>query len=184
MSEKLQHHEGHHEKLDLSEELKRNLERLHDTPEAEKSPEDVARLAHKAAEHAVSGHETTVGEDEAAPSQQYHFGQYKLLRKDAYAQSLKRIRSHLNAPERAFSKVVHQPVVDKTSEGLAKTVARPSGLLGAGLVAFLGSSILIYMAKHYGFRYNFTTFFLLLTVGFAAGIIFELSVRLLKKFRR
>jgi hypothetical protein len=183
MSEKLSYHEGHHEKLDLSAETKRNLERLNELAETAEKPLDAVELQHHAEQAAVSAKEITVGEQESAPGQQYQFGQYKLLRADAYGQVLQRIRKHLNPPEKALSKFTHQPVVDAVSNGLAKTVARPSGILGAGVIALIGSSALIYMARHYGFSYNYFVFFILLAIGFAVGVVAEFLVRFVAKVR-
>jgi ABC-type uncharacterized transport system permease subunit len=47
-------------------------------------------------------------------------------------------------------------------------------------LALVGSSYLLYAAKHYGYRYNFFAFFLLFIIGFAAGILLEAIIRLLR----
>lgn len=91
---------------------------------------------------------------------------------------LQHIRRQLSAPQRALSQVIHQPVVRVVSEAAAKTVSRPSGLLGGGLVAFLGTSGYLYMAQHMGFRYNYTVFLALFIGGFLLGLFLEYIVYL------
>jgi hypothetical protein len=98
------------------------------------------------------------------------------LRQVALRRELKNIRRKLRAPQKVLSNVIHQPVIRAVSESASKTVSRPSGLLGGGLVAFMGTSGYLYMAKHYGFRYNYMVFLLLLAGGFALGLILEFLV--------
>jgi hypothetical protein len=92
---------------------------------------------------------------------------------------LQAIRRKLPAPQRALSKLVHQPGVRVASEAAGKTVSRPSGLLGGGLVALLGTSGYLYLAKHIGFTYNYGVFLILFAGGFALGLGIELLVHLL-----
>ena len=56
----------------------------------------------------------------------------------------------------------------------AQTIARPSGLLGGSIAAFAGSLTLYFLAKQYGFRYNYLMMFMLFVGGFAIGGIVEL----------
>jgi len=89
---------------------------------------------------------------------------------------LKQIQRKLPSGQRALSKVIHQPVIRAVSETASKSVSRPSGLLGGGLVAFIGSSSYLWLASHVGFTYNYLVFLLLFVVGFAVGLVLELVV--------
>lgn len=91
---------------------------------------------------------------------------------------LTHIRRKLSAPQRALSKLIHQPAIRAVSETAGKTVSRPSGLLGGSLVAFLGTTSYLYVAKHYGYKYNYLLFFILFFGGFVIGLILELLVHL------
>lgn len=97
---------------------------------------------------------------------------------------LKSIQRKLPAPQRALSKVIHQPVVRAVSEGASKTVTRPSGLLGGGITAFAGTSAYLYIANHMGYEYNYGVFLVLFAGGFALGLILELSVHFLFSSKR
>ena len=98
-----------------------------------------------------------------------------------YKRTLQSVRKDLSAPDRVLSSLIHNPVVDALSAAAEKTVARPSGLLAGSLTAFVGSSIFLYIAKHYGYEYNFLLMTLLFIGGFFAGLIIELGLRLFKK---
>lgn len=91
---------------------------------------------------------------------------------------LKNIQRKLPAPQRVLSKLIHQPAVRVTSEIAGKTITRPSGFLGGSLVAFLGTSIYLYMAKDGGFSYNYFVFLALFAGGFIVGLILEYLVYL------
>ncbi|HEX7632800.1 MAG TPA: hypothetical protein VF401_00575 [Candidatus Saccharimonadales bacterium] len=100
----------------------------------------------------------------------------KNLRKISYNRTKKNIQRQLPVQERLLSKVIHQPVVRVVSETAGKTVSRPSGLLGGGLVALIGTSGYLYLAKHLGFRYNYLVFLVLFASGFILGLILEFVV--------
>lgn len=91
---------------------------------------------------------------------------------------LNQVQRELPAHRRALSKVVHQPAVRVISESAGKTISRPSGLLGGGLVAFLGTSSYLFLAKHLGFEYNSFVFLVLFAGGFVFGLILELLVHM------
>jgi len=101
-------------------------------------------------------------------------GVTRALKKQAYKKVLSQARKQLSPSERTFSSVIHSPTIEKASDIGAKTVARPSGILTGGIVAFVGSSVLFYMSKHYGYRYNPFVFIALLVIGFVAGLLLEL----------
>lgn len=111
-----------------------------------------------------------------------------LITKDTRAanktRQIKQIQRQLPKPERALSKVIHQPAVRVVSEVAGNTVSRPSGLLGGGLVALIGSIGYLYMTKHIGIPYNYFVFTLLFVGGFALGLILELVVWTLTASRR
>ena len=89
---------------------------------------------------AISGKEMAPAESSAnkAPAATYFSRELKNM---TFNRSLKNARRHMNAPSKALSKVIHQPVIEKVSEVAGATVARPSGILGGGLFAVLGSAI-------------------------------------------
>lgn len=99
------------------------------------------------------------------------------LKKITLQRELTQIRRHLSKPEQTLSKIIHQPVVRAISEASGKTVSRPSGLLGGGIMAFIGSTGYLLLAKNLGFnRYNYGAFIILFVGGFALGLALELIV--------
>lgn len=121
-------------------------------------------------------------ETASAPAEPQHIN--RELRKITLRRELQHIRRKLPASQRVLSQVIHQPTVRVISEAAGKTISRPSGLLGGGLVALLGSSTYLYLAEHYSFTYNYFVFLTLFVGGFIIGLALELLVYLATSSRR
>ena len=187
MSEQLKHSGG--EQLAQHEtagQQRENLEKLQEAgkhAEREHANVEVDSLLKAAETHAISGKEVPVGEQAEGARQSHHFGVHKELKADAYQRMLTKTRQQLKAPDRVLSKIIHQPAIEAVSNVAAKTVARPSGILGGSIVALLGSAWLLYAAKHIGFTYNYLAFFFLLLIGFTLGVIGEFAIRYAARLR-
>ena len=181
MSEKMQPGgEQKLENIDTSGELKKLKEQLEARSEqAPDNKEAVPVLEKRAEQAAISGKEIAVGEREQP--KQSSFGQQKDMKNLAYKRTLTRAQSQLSALERAFSKVVHHPVVEKVSNVGAQTVARPSGIMGGGLAAALGTGFVLFLGKTYGFTYNYLLFVLLFIAGFVLGLAVELILKISRR---
>lgn len=93
-------------------------------------------------------------------------------------QNLAHVQNRLKPAEKGFSKVIHQPLVQRVSETSAKTITRPSGMLGGGLVAFVGSLGYLWLTRHYGLDYNYVFFLIFFATGFLLGLAGEYAVHL------
>ncbi len=103
----------------------------------------------------------------------------KEVRGDNLKAELKQIRTKLPKRDRAMSSFIHVPIIKKLSESTSKSISRPSGLLGGGLLAFLGTTIYYFYSKNQGIKYNFFVYFLLLVIGFVMGLLIEMLIRLI-----
>lgn len=185
MAEKLHpggHHERHEHPQQDPERLLPTAEQAEPLRKGEQDPakrleevrDEVQEASHAGAGNPLEGLE----EAEKRPVAAAPGYVSRELRKAGVRRQLGSIRRSLGVPERAFSRVIHQPVVRAVSEPAAKTVSRPSGVLGGGLVAFLGTSGYLYLAKTSGMRYSYFVFIALFLGGFALGLILELLIYL------
>jgi len=108
-------------------------------------------------------------------------GMHREMKSQAYDQTIRKIHHRLSPVERTFSKLIHNKLAEPISDVSSNTIARPSGLVGGGIVALLGSIIVLYVARRYGFEYNLSIFFVLLGVGFVVGLVAELGFRVLRR---
>lgn len=90
-----------------------------------------------------------------------------------YKKTLREVQTQLNAPSRAFSKVIHTPAVEKTSEFVGKTVARPNAIVAGSACALILVSLVYWIAKRYGYPLSgFETIGAFL-LGWVLGLIFD-----------
>jgi hypothetical protein len=180
MSEKniprLEHAKSHESPVG-HEHHERAQKHLHEQAEKarhEKSAENLAKI-HELAKAEAELTKKVVAESVQNESNNTADMQHS-LKASAYERILTKTHQKLPKTAQTFSKVVHNPTVDKISEISAKTVARPSGFLGGSICAFLGSLIVYYSASRSGFKYNYLLLFLLFIAGYIIGSILELIV--------
>jgi glycogen synthase len=164
----------------------------HETAATNHKVESVAERHAKASEAAQTAHheahnhnplEQLQAAETAAAAPTRHMIN-KELKDVTLRRELQHIQRHESPVVRRFSRLVHQPAIRVVSETAGKTVSRPSGLLGGGLVAFLGTSTYLYLANHIGFTYNSGVFIALFAGGFILGLCLELAVHLATASRR
>jgi hypothetical protein len=90
-----------------------------------------------------------------------------------YKKTLKSIQKEMNPAERTFSKVIHNPVVEATSEAAGKTVARPAALLAGSLAALILTTAVYLIAKYYGYVLSGFEWIATFLLGWAIGLIID-----------
>jgi len=95
-----------------------------------------------------------------------------------YKKTMKAIQSEMSAPSRAFSKVIHNPVIEKTSEVVGSTIARPNAILVGSTTAFIAVAIVYIVAKQYGYVLSGFESIGAFILGWLIGIAFD-YIRLL-----
>jgi hypothetical protein len=187
MTEHFDHHDAHEhlpapEHAAIAQDSEQHHKRVHEAAKsAEHDPllQSLAAIKHRAEQEATSKHQyDSLDDGDDGPASAHTIGMHRQLKNDAYQHTLQKTRRELSAPDRLLSRVIHQPVIDTASTVAANTVGRPAALFAGGLFALIGSSLLLYVAKHNGFTYNYGIFALCLAGGFALGLVVELLWRL------
>lgn len=91
---------------------------------------------------------------------------------DSYKKTLTTMQSQLSAPSRAFSKAIHNPVVEKVSDAVGNTVARPNIIIAGALGAIASVAIYI-IAKYYGYALSGSETIILFAAGWCLGAVVE-----------
>jgi len=94
-----------------------------------------------------------------------------------YKQTLTSLQQRLRPASRSFSKVIHAPAVERSSEVLEKTVMRPSVTLGATWTALIVGGIFYETARHYGYHLSGFEMIAALIVGGILGVLIEMILR-------
>lgn len=90
-----------------------------------------------------------------------------------YKKTVKSIQGQMRAPSRAFSKVIHNPVVEKTSEALGTTIARPNAIVAGSLSAIILVIGVYTVAKTYGYPLSGFETIAAFILGWIIGLIYD-----------
>ena len=153
-----------------NEHIKKHTE--HQAESAEKEQPSIEHLTKEVEQQSISKEDFSYLEHESPKKHPILHG---LREKEmAWSRIMTRTRKKLPFGSRSFSKVVHIPVIDRTSEVIGKTVARPNGMLWGAVFAFVGSSALLWVSKRYGYEYNYLAATILFISGLIIGTLAEL----------
>lgn len=97
----------------------------------------------------------------------------KQTKEAEYKKTMKTIQKDMSPASRTFSKVIHNPVVEATSEVAGKTVARPAALLAGSLSALILVSIVYAVAKYFGYVLSGAEWIAAFIIGWAIGLIVD-----------
>lgn len=90
-----------------------------------------------------------------------------------YQKTMKQIRSEMNPAQRSFSKLIHSPLIEKTSDVVGGTVARPNALLAGSLSAFVLVTAVYVLARHYGYPLSGSETITAFIVGWLLGLVYD-----------
>ena len=147
-----------------AEQLERRAEQA-----AERQHEKLDDARHEALEQAEA-RETTKAEKPSTPETPRQIT--KADRTDSYRKTMEKMQSELPPASRTFSKVIHNPAVEKTSEAIGSTVARPN-LIIAGALGAISSVVIYFVARHYGYVLSGSETIILFGCGWVIGAIIE-----------
>lgn len=140
------------EQLDNIERLEANqLDREKSLESNEKTSERARVEALKEAMSVERGSAEKQRKEPSSPARRRHGVVSTQEKKTNFKKTMKRIQEDMPPAKRAFSKFIHNPVVEKTSEVVGSTVARPNGILAGAATAFFLVLLVYLVAKHFGY---------------------------------
>lgn len=74
---------------------------------------------------------------------------------------------------RTFSKVIHNPAVEKTSEVVGQTIARPNAILAGSVAAFMLVTLVYLVANVYGYVLSGSETIIAFSIGWVAGLVID-----------
>lgn len=162
-------------------ELKNNAAEQLDKISAEKSAESykesteqqVEKAKNEALEKAISveSKETTEKDQVKAPSRRGPIGKKHL--QESYKKTMSHVQKELTPGSRTFSKIIHNNVIEKTSEIVGGTIARPNAILSGAFCAFALTLIIYVVAKTTGYPLSGSETIITFIVGWVFGFVFD-----------
>lgn len=141
--------------------------------------ENLDVVKNEALEKATSKHEKKEAHEKAAKAEKLTVegrGHGKISKKQkdaALKKTLKTVQSELSLPSRVFSKLIHNKAIEKTSDVVGSTIARPNAILAGSAVAFLFTLTIFLVARYYGYPLSGSETIAGFIVGWATGILFD-----------
>lgn len=162
------------EQLEKHVELGASHERAAEKAGVENGERAEAKARAEALEKAVSVERGSAEKKKKEPKSPAHHGVVsKNQRKASYKKNLEALQAELPPAQRAFSKVIHNPVVEKTSEVVGATVARPNAILAGAVVAFFAVLAVYLIAKHYGYVLSGFETIAAFIIGWVFGMLYD-----------
>lgn len=91
----------------------------------------------------------------------------------SFRHTMQTVQREMSAPERAFSKVIHNKAIEKASDVAGNTIARPNALLSGAVCAFLIVGALYLHARYLGYELRGSETILAFLLGWTLGIAFD-----------
>ena len=102
---------------------------------------------------------------------------------ERFDKTMAAVQSQLSPSSRAFSKVIHNPAIEKASEVTGSTVARPNALLSGAIAAFVLTLAIYLIARFNGYPLSGAESIAAFALGWLCGIAFDF-VRMMMLGRR
>jgi len=173
---------GQETDVEVRQSVTEQLEKLDKKTEAsvELSPRDIEARSEKARQEAL---ETAVGVEvkgkvaektkEHTSSSRRNGSINKKQRDESYKRTMKRVQSELPANSRLFSKFIHNKSVEKISDAVGNTVARPNAILAGAVTAFLLTLITYTIAKKIGYVLSGFETIAAFIIGWIIGLVYD-----------
>lgn len=156
------------------------LEKLSNSPERaiELSPRDAEAQAERARvealETAVSVESGGKEKAKAKDRSPVRRGPISKKQRDAsFKRTMKQVQDELPVGSRIFSKFIHNKVVEKTSDVVGSTIARPNAILAGAVAAFILTLAVYTVAKTVGYVLSGFETIGAFVIGWIIGIVFD-----------
>ena len=118
-------------------------------------------------------HAETVSERPQSPAERRN-GPISKREKDlSFQTTMKETYSQMSAPSRSFSKIIHNPVIEKMSDTVGSTIARPNAILSGSVFAFIFTLAVYLIARLNGYPLTGSETIASFVIGWIIGIIYD-----------
>lgn len=157
--------------LNAENKIERNAEKV--VKNGEKAEQEAKIEALEQAISIEKGSAEKKNKEAASPAVKRMGVSSKKQRAANFDKEMTSVRTHLTPTQRGFSKLIHNPTVEKTSEVIGSTIARPNAILAGGIVAFAAVLAVWLLAKHYGYVLSGFETIGAFIVGWVFGILYD-----------
>ncbi len=149
----------------------------HPDDTAELSPRDLEARAEKARQEALetatSAEKGEKGVEAKKDKQPRQRVANKKQRDISYKRTMKHVQEELPLGSKVFSKVIHIKAVEKASDILGSTIARPNAILSGAVMAFIFTLAMYAIAKNFGYVLSGFETIAAFIAGWIVGVVYD-----------
>lgn len=151
-------------------------EREHQARQQEREAlEDAQDFAHSAESKKNEEKQRT-----ASPAERRRGAPSKKLLEKSFKAQMTSVQAELDPTSRLLSKIIHATPVEKVSNAVGTTLARPNAMLSGSITAFISITLLYFVARYFGYRLSGFETIATFAAGWILGIIFDYASHLFK----
>ena len=166
---------------EISQSASHRLENINDSPDTnlELSPRDIETRTEKARTEAmqtaisVEVKSKDIEKSKSRASSPHRGSISDKDRNNSYTKTIKQVQSELPAGSRLFSKITHNKFIEKTSDVVGSTIARPNAMLSGAVAAFILTLLTYTIAKTVGYALSGFETIAAFLIGWVIGIIYD-----------
>lgn len=183
MSREQLHSSGEHSSAEVGHEAAKRSAELQKQPEHFEADRQKERehAAHKEALEAARESKEHSPKKELQQDKEQETPVSRNQREQSFNRTMTHIQGELPKNERAFSKLIHNPAIEKVSDVVGATIARPDSILSGSIFSFVAVLALYLIANYTGFSLSGFETIGAFILGWLFGIIFDLVRGLFKK---
>ncbi len=156
-----------------SEQQERLAETIEKRAETGKHENLEANARHEALEQAQTIEKEQQNEKKSSSPAERR-GPLSKREKDAsFNATMGEIRSHMSAPSKAFSGFIHNKTVERVSETVGATIARPNAILTGSVFAFIFTLSVYLIANYNGYPISGGETIASFALGWILGLVFD-----------
>ncbi len=164
-----------------SESAGEQIEKLSNKSErgSELSPRDIEARAEKAKAEAL---EAAISVESGGKEKDTNNGSRSVVKRaksnkkqknESFKKQINHVQSEMPIISRSFSKIIHNPIIEKSSEVIGSTVARPNALLAGSIFSFTLTLGVYWLAKNIGYTLSGFETILAFVIGWTLGIVYD-----------
>ena len=171
--------QGSESGVEVSKSASEQMEKLSKSPEnqIELSPRDAEAAAERARVEAL---ETAIsveagGAEKKKPrdSARQKSPTNKKTREASFKKQIKEVQAELSPASRTFSKLIHNKAIEKSSEALGATIARPNAILAGSISSFVLTLVVYLVAKNIGYQLSGFETIAAFIFGWIIGLVYD-----------
>jgi hypothetical protein len=97
----------------------------------------------------------------------------KLEKEASFKRHMQQVQAELPPAQRAFSKFIHAKPVEKVSEFVGATIARPNAIFLAALIGFIAVLAVYLLAKNLGYKLSGFETIGAFIIGWVIGVLYD-----------